>query len=237
VAIQSKTENKSVGYGLLRRFAPRNDGFTLAEVLITLVIIGVIAAITIPTMNNKKEEESIKTSLKKNYSVFSQVFNRYYLDNGVRLLSTDLSFRGLRPILFKYVTRIKECGWGYQDAEGVACVAQNDFANVYKTYNGATGVSSSRFDDGQFILPDGTTIFVNTDNLGVFVSVDVNGYLKKPNRLGKDLFMFELTSNGKFLPGGAKGTTYYSENDEYCSASSNSGMNGAGCTYKILQQQ
>lgn len=68
-----------------------------------------------------------------------------------------------------------------------------------------------------------------------FISVDVNGYLKNPNRLWQDLFMFQIDDKGKLLPMGAEGTTYYSETDKYCSPASTDPMNGAGCTtYKAL---
>ncbi len=68
----------------------------------------------------------------------------------------------------------------------------------------------------------------------VYVSIDENGYNKRPSRLGQDLFMFQLDDEGKLLPMGAKGTAFYDENDAYCSKSSNNSLNGAGCTYKAL---
>ncbi len=50
------------------------SGFTLAEVLITLGIIGVVAALTMPSViNNYKEKETI-AKLKKTYSVLSQAY-------------------------------------------------------------------------------------------------------------------------------------------------------------------
>ena len=84
-------------------------------------------------------------------------------------------------------------------------------------------------------MTDGSLILVNTTaGQGKCISVDVNGFGKKPNRLGKDLFMFQLMPSGELLPMGAKGTQFYSETDEYCFDSSNNTMNGAGCTYKRL---
>lgn len=56
----------------------RINAFTLAEVLITLGIIGVVAAITIPTLVNKNNEKIRETQLKKAYSTLSQV-NRLML--------------------------------------------------------------------------------------------------------------------------------------------------------------
>ena len=51
-------------------------GFTLAEVLITLVIIGVIAAITIPPLMNKTNEQYTVVAVKKAYFILSQAYQR-----------------------------------------------------------------------------------------------------------------------------------------------------------------
>ena len=50
----------------------KTSGFTLAEVLITLGIIGVVAALTIPMLLTKCQEQIIKNQLKKQYSVIQQ---------------------------------------------------------------------------------------------------------------------------------------------------------------------
>ena len=47
-------------------------GFTLAEVLITLAIIGVVAALTIPSVIVKTQQQEFKTAAKKAHSVLSQ---------------------------------------------------------------------------------------------------------------------------------------------------------------------
>ena len=57
-------------------------GFTLAEVLITLVIIGVIAAMTIPTLMNNTNKQEYVSKLKKAYSTLSQATNRIITEEG-----------------------------------------------------------------------------------------------------------------------------------------------------------
>lgn len=47
-------------------------GFTLAEVLITLGIIGVVAAITIPTLNQRNFEKQTVSKLRETQSIISQ---------------------------------------------------------------------------------------------------------------------------------------------------------------------
>lgn len=48
------------------------QGFTLAEVLITLGIIGVVAAMTLPALIQKNNNKVVETRLKKFYSAINQ---------------------------------------------------------------------------------------------------------------------------------------------------------------------
>ena len=64
---------QNVNYFKKRTYSPRKRAaFTLAEVLITLGIIGIVAAMTMPALiaNHKKSE--VETKLKKIYSVMNQ---------------------------------------------------------------------------------------------------------------------------------------------------------------------
>jgi prepilin-type N-terminal cleavage/methylation domain-containing protein len=220
------------------------SAFTLSEVLISLVIIGVIAAITLPTLIQKYQDQALKSALKKNYSVLKSALDKYQVDNGERLLAGGIKGRKLKSILIKYLNIMTDCDFGWYAAGDItkACIKNYEDetrnSQVYKTYNNKTYIALEPFDDGQFILNDGSIILIDnaisTPNR-IYISVDVNGMDKKPNRLGKDLFMFQLMSNGELLPMGAKGTDYYSLNDAYCSNTSTGNMNGAGCTAKVLR--
>jgi len=59
------------------------NAFTLAEVLITLVIIGIIAAITVPTIMIKKDKEQTCTKLKKFYSTMTSAIMLYKNAEGI----------------------------------------------------------------------------------------------------------------------------------------------------------
>ena len=75
-------------------------GFTLAEVLITLGIVGVIAAITLPTLTQSTTTAQIGPKLAKAASAFEQA-NKALLDayDVDRLSDTDLSSpRGTKPV-------------------------------------------------------------------------------------------------------------------------------------------
>ena len=56
--------------------------FTLAEVLITLGIIGIVAAMTLPTIIQKQYQKEASSRLKKFYSAMSQSILLSEVDNG-----------------------------------------------------------------------------------------------------------------------------------------------------------
>ncbi len=68
-----------VGGGQL---AAPTEGFTLAEVLITLGIIGVVAALTIPTLLANYKEKVLVTGAKKSYTQTVNAVNKYIAENG-----------------------------------------------------------------------------------------------------------------------------------------------------------
>ena len=63
--------------------------FTLAEVLITLGIIGIIVAMTLPALLGKYQKQVTVTKLKKAYTVLSQMVMQSQEDNGPAAFSTD----------------------------------------------------------------------------------------------------------------------------------------------------
>ena len=60
----------------------RNKAFTLAEVLITLGIIGTVAAFTLPTLISKYQEHVIISKYKKMYSTLANAYNLAIAENG-----------------------------------------------------------------------------------------------------------------------------------------------------------
>ena len=229
-----------------KNFYNYSFAFTLAEVLITLGIIGVVAALTLPTVINNIQNRQLEAGLKKAYSTINQALLLYENENGVPINIKELGPIEMKPILMKYLKTVKDCGNGAGDPYK-ACIPNNHFINepekqkhIYKTYNGQNEISYASFDDGQFIINDGMLVLINNEgniDPNIFISVDVNGYNRKPNRLGQDLFMFQINEKGVLLPMGAKGTHLYSETDQYCSTTLNSDMNGGGCTAKALSDK
>lgn len=190
--------------------------FTLAEVLIALVIIGIIAAITMPILSNSYNDKMYISALKKNYSVISNAFNltkKYdyneYTDWDHTDGSTETIYNNYK-MLKKYLHVLREC----VDEEG--CWSDDITLNP----KGEKAYSATKKGIGgdivTFTLNDGTNVCIDywgkgdatrlfgvdqdllDDTLSIFV--DVNGD-KKPNKLGRDVFAFVLTSNG-IVPAG-----------------------------------
>jgi prepilin-type N-terminal cleavage/methylation domain-containing protein len=67
----------------MKKFQNKNSGFTLAEVLITLAIVGVIAALTIPAVVKNYQKTQIISKLKKVYSAINQAYNMSQAENGM----------------------------------------------------------------------------------------------------------------------------------------------------------
>lgn len=223
--------------------------FTLAEVLITLGIIGVVAAMTLPTLVQNNRNRELQTGLKKGYSTIAQALDMYQAQTGERLKPGDMAnWEEMRDgFILKYFKVIKDCGRGYLNG---SCVLNNGWglegnSENYKTFTGKT-LNLHYFDDGQYILPDGAlmlleySISTGTGDLAVsdfYISIDVNGFNKKPNKLGHDLFTFQIDRNGKLLPMGAKGSKYYNPNNGYCNPNSSNNINGIGCTNQALSNK
>ena len=222
----------------------RQVAFTLAEVLITLGIIGVVAAMALPALINNARNKQFEAGLKKSYSVISQAFEMYQAKTGERATKQLFVGKKFKDNIMPYFNVLKDCGSGvfYQNGE---CMPAGN--NPYKTYDGTTGfgIFATYFEEGSFILSDGSLIRIyhqNWGNTNCFIAVDVNGFLKNPNRAGFDVFVFELTNDGKILPVGHPDSTYPCNPSLWdghvqntCSTKfNNNGSNGISCTYKAL---
>ena len=58
-----------------------DKAFTLAEVLITLGIIGIVAALTLPNLIEEHQKKETSVKLQKMYSTLNQVIQKYSADN------------------------------------------------------------------------------------------------------------------------------------------------------------
>jgi prepilin-type N-terminal cleavage/methylation domain-containing protein len=218
----------------------KRRGFTLAEVLVTLAIIGVVSAITIPTLVTSVQHSQYEAALKKDFSVVANAYKLLDAD-GVTMeaafpaTDTDMGSAALNMIAPK-LNIIKNCGSGmgcWYDSSMLHLDGSVNIPNFDTTVNG--GYGKAILADGTMLLifdnfskctePDGPGPLVNTCG---WIFLDVNG-AKGPNTCGRDVFMFWVTKTGLY-PFGSDGDGY--SND--CNTNTNSF--GFSCTYTVLTQ-
>ncbi len=91
------------------------------------------------------------------------------------------------------------------------------------------------FDDGQIVLQDGTSIFFEQpNNTYIWVMVDINGFKEGPNRMGYDLFVFQLLDEELRTMGDPK--TMYNDLKQYCNINSNRHFNGIACAQRAKSE-
>ena len=195
-------------------FSLKKAAFTLAEVLITLGIIGVVAAMTMPSLIQNYQEKATVTKLKKCYSLVSQAYVSILNDEGgsdTLQAGDDLE---MMEKFGKYLKYQKTCG------RNKGC-----FPNV--TYKSVTGNGYNKWEDdttdrSRAVLTDGTLIMFNKSamwggNEGNYlyaqIYVDINGF-KGPNQLGRDFFYFYISPE-KIVPAGAKALEEKNEDQKF----------------------
>ena len=163
-------------------------GFTLAEVLITLGIIGVVAAMTLPTLIANYDKKVSATKAKKGYSELLNAIRMSEAHNGEMKewtyptsASIDITRNFVNEYIKPYYNDLKEHSAGADPSCGAAV-------------SGA-GVN--------YMLPNGTCLSMVIHPGGIFsATIDINGK-QQPNLLGKDKFYFN-NSSGKLMPYGWK---------------------------------
>ena len=162
-------------------------GFTLAEVLVTLGIIGIVAAMTLPTVINKYQKSVAVSKLKRVYSLLTN--------------ATQLAINDYGPSQF----------WAYpmkKDGEYSEITLNDFFQKYYAPYFKSTKVSSyisntsykvhnfngqdTSFNNLQIRgsnikLNDGMCIYMWSNNQFFVFTADLNCE-KPPNKLGHDVF-------------------------------------------------
>lgn len=217
--------------------------FSLAELLITISIIGIIAGFVIPAIFFEMQEAQFKTAWKKAYADISQATIRTLQDNGGTFFYMCPYFDSvcLRDKYLPYLSYIKICTIG------------NTYGNCWHKLDGSAkylngnGVDGSTYDwDGLnsragIILNDGKLvnfmykfedgIFNQTSEISYgYIHVDINGF-KGPNTVGKDIFGITLYTN--FIrANGSPSNTYILYKPDTCSISSY----GWGCSALYLRQ-
>ena len=165
-------------------FYARKFGFTLAEVLITLGVIGIVAALTLPALITKYKEKEASARLKKFYSTMQQAILLSENDNG--------------PIEYWEKASMARDENGNFDQEANNKIAEEFFDQYLSKYINIVKRGYTKRNNRnlfQIYLTDGVSVIIGNGGCLDFL-VDTNGD-KKPNFLGYDKFVFLLCLNNK----------------------------------------
>ena len=205
------------------------NAFSFAEVLVTLMIIGVIAAMTIPALRKDSMNKTITTNLKKIYSEMNQATSLALTNNNTNrmyrtgLLDSDEIYE--TEFIKKYFNVSVECPAGNAKSCFGVKTKENLLNDSNKSYLLANGIAV------QFHYNSEMKTY---KDLQLNIAVDVNGP-KSPNKGGADQFMMYMNGLGNVHVGSSNGNdNRISTFDENCSGDNTSDYNMAwACAAKI----
>jgi prepilin-type N-terminal cleavage/methylation domain-containing protein len=215
-------------------------GFTLAEVLITLLIIGIIASITIPGLIADMQDQQYKVAWKKTYSDFSQAVRKLSMDNAGNLINAFSSHDDLRNKVISNLSYTKTCDSGVPRGINGCWPASWHLASGVTGDVNITNTSRVILNNGViasfYLHSPGCTGNLSTNgNQCGEVLIDINGF-KEPNKVSKDIFAFEILRNGNITPAGSQSTTYRNLSTHYCDIKNYPDSKGWNCSADFLYQ-
>ncbi len=196
----SRTSQRYVSWD----YVPRKAAFTLAEVLITLGVIGVVAALTLPTLLAKYQDKVLETQRKKAETILANGYKKMLADNEVfKITELPLYTSCLETMDLDCIKKEHKSVFVIMK-DGVSGV--DSWINLPEKYKDIddTDLISPWQSGGvyTFVTPDGFVYGMdleelsNTDSNNFRIYADVNGN-KNPNTAGKDLVGFNISEDGR----------------------------------------
>ena len=216
-------------------FSIKKLAFTLAETLIVMGVIGVVAALTLPNLNQSTNNKEKVAKVKKIYTNLNDALgravavygpvNEWFVkdDNNNQTRTKRFAER-----MTEFMKLTKVCGIG----TGNGCFVQND-----ATYWDGTGRPDSPYnwDWGYSVVTaDGTSVHFeyNSEN-NIAISVDIDGQ-KGKYAWGVDLFKFDINNGGNELT--PTGISYTDDQLKTKCFNPNNSDSG-GCTGWVIQNE
>lgn len=188
----------------------RKLGFTLAEVLITLGIIGVVAAMTIPGLIHSYKKMVWVGKLKQNFSLISQGFRHYIADSGnsLEFASWRSSEEELTNFFRTYFKEIQNCDgtyapcfaekYGKLDNSRIVNMRNNHCQYTGRLVNGAA-ICADAMETANRELDDGdVSVNMFHNEAIVAIEIDINGP-QGPNVFGLDYFVMAINDQGNIF--------------------------------------
>ena len=165
--------------------------FTLAEVLVTLGIIGVVSAMTVPTLMQNHQRKTYVVQLHKVYNELQQALLQYQTDkNAINLKEAGLTSKtSVKSFLSEYLKVVQEC-------DGITSPC---FASSYKNINGGSVGIAAVWSGYCVTLASGSSFCMDyptfIDGSWGWVFIDINAK-QGPNILGRDAFYLAIFPDG-----------------------------------------
>lgn len=161
----------------------KHQANTLAEVMVALIILGVVASITVPALRKHTQMEETTTKLKKGLMSLEQLVDAAIIDNGDINNGMDTRW-SMNNLFIKYLVPEMQVARDCTDGNLAPC-----FPGDIKTMSGdpaAISVTSA------VVLLDGIAIA----NSGMDFYIDINGP-ELPNVDGVDIFHYKFENVGR----------------------------------------
>lgn len=178
-----------------------HKGFTLAETLITLVIIGIVAALTLPALVNNHRKEFVETRLKSAYSILANMFKSAEVDYGTlntwdfnEFKEQTTDFDGKRDTFVnKYMLPYLKISSDKAQSFSEFGYKKISYPNGNDAYNLSVPVRIITLNNGMvFWISLGGYSLSNSNYVCTYIEicVDIDGPNKGSNTIGKDIFIF-----------------------------------------------
>ena len=235
--MESSSLKRTYRPNVLTSYRLKKCAFTLSEVLITLGIIGVVAAMTLPSvMQNYREKETV-AKLKKVYSILSQALVSAINDTGMTVDQWDLknggSAEGSQELVEQYFKPHLKIADDCQNLN--SCIGEKKYRYLngqeHISYAGQGAYKHLVLADGQLVIFLVGGSFKNcSDGKSdcAYIYIDINGYYRGPNQFGKDAFMFGMKKD-QIRPWGTQ-----IENPKFSSVCNTKSSYGYSCTAWVI---
>ena len=178
-------------------------GFTLAEVLIVIGIIGVVAALTLPNLNHATGDKETVTRLQKAYSILNEANDRAVAIYGpVSSWSSNADCANNLDICWmKRIGEFLKISKSCDETQDISCesLAKGDLNFDSIVYQLADDISFASDGDG-----DCTQIMYGNESINDLcidrINIDINGPNKGKNKRGVDIFHVVLSDSLGIMP-------------------------------------
>ena len=187
--------------------------FTLTEVLVTMGIIGVISALTVPTLMNNYQRKAYSVQLRKITTEIGSAADMLITEEGKSRFSATSEFANLDLFVTRRLKTTKTCA----STDVAKCFASENYGSI----NGNT-TEAFACAGNSYVLASSAAICMTKSGTSVKVNIDINGQ-EGPNIGGRDMFVFMIDGNGEIQGTG---------NDASCLTSTT----GDGC-YDLLAEE